>query len=231
MTSTRKSLLPSSDPRARPIFGRSVVTRLRNYLMAGIVVSAPALVTFWVFHRFFLSLDGVLELLPDSWEAGGRNLKELLTSVPGLGAVLTLLCVVAVGFLATNLVGRRVLKISEEVIKRLPVLSTIYGSVKQLLEAVFSSDGSRFSEVVYVEYPRAGLWSIAFVTGPAFAGADERLGRPCVSLFIPTTPNPTSGFYILAPKEDVVPSGLTVEQAFKLIMSAGIVGPDSAPAA
>jgi len=107
-----------------------------------------------------------------------------------------------------------------------PIISTIYQGVKQLLEAIFTSDSSRFRDVVYLQYPREGIWSIGFVTGPTFEAATDKIGRRCLNVFVPTTPNPTSGFYLLVPEEDVIYSGLSVEQAFKLIMSAGIVAPD-----
>jgi uncharacterized membrane protein len=217
----RTSLLPGGQPSKGWSF-----RRLRNYLMAGVLVSTPAFVTLWVFYRFFLSLDGVLSLLPSTWEVGGVNVREGLGSIPGLGAILTVLCIVGVGFLTTNLVGRRVVSLYEALIKRVPVLSTIYQGVKQLLEAVFSSDSSRFSEVVYIEYPRKGIWSIGFVTGPTFERANDKIGYKCVNVFVPTTPNPTSGFYLLVPRDNTISAELTVEQAFKLIMSAGIVSPE-----
>lgn len=210
---------------ARPV--RNALTRLRNYLVAGILITVPALVTCWVFYRFFLSIDGVLAVIPGNWEIRGLNIKALLTSIPGLGAMLTIATVIIVGFLTTNFLGRRTVAITERVIRRVPILSTVYGAIKQLLEALFSSDSSRFRDVVYIQYPREGIWSIAFVTGETYDAASEVLGQKCLNVFVPTTPNPTSGFYLMIPQADVIRSGLTVEDAFKLIMSAGIVTPGS----
>jgi uncharacterized membrane protein len=199
--------------------------RLRNYFVAGIIVTVPLVVTIWVFNRFVLQLDGVLHWVPSSWIISGISIKELLQTIPGLGAVTTLVFVVIVGFLTTNLVGRRVVRATEKLIQRVPILSTIYQGVKQLVEALASSDMSRFSEVVYLEYPRRGIWSIGFVTGDTYEGSRDLLRDRLLNVFVPTTPNPTSGFYLLVPAEDVVRAGITIEEAFKLIMSAGIVSP------
>ncbi len=212
----------SSPPRTRV---RATLVRLRTYLLSGILVTVPLLITGWVFYRFFLSMDGVLHVVPGSWEIHGLNIKRLLTSIPGLGALLTIGTVIAVGAATTNFVGRRAVSWTERLILPIPVLSTIYQGVKQLLEAVFSGESTRFNEVVYIEYPRRGIWSVGFVTGRTWAGANEIIGAECVNVFIPTTPNPTSGFYLMVPRDDVIFTDLTVEQAFKLIMSAGIVNP------
>ncbi len=213
------------DPKPRRLL-RNYLARLRNYFVAGLLVTVPAVVTIWVFNRFVLSLDGVLHLIPSDWSIQERAIKEILTAIPGLGAIATLICVVVVGFLATNFVGRRLVAYTEQLIERVPIISTIYQGVKQLLEAIFTSDETRFRDVVYLQYPRKGIWSLGFVTGPCFESAAEKIGRPCLNVFVPTTPNPTSGFYLLVPETDVIYSGLSVEQAFKLIMSAGIVAPE-----
>ncbi|MDP7114863.1 MAG: DUF502 domain-containing protein [Myxococcota bacterium] len=213
------------DPKPKRLW-RNYLARVRNYFVAGLLVTVPAVVTIWVFNRFVLSLDGVLHLIPSDWAIQGRGIKEILTAIPGLGAIATLVCVVVVGFLATNFLGRQLVNYTERVIQRVPVISTIYQGVKQLLEAIFTSDSSRFREVVYLQYPRVGVWSLGFVTGTAYDAATEKIGRQCLNVFVPTTPNPTSGFYLLVPEEDVIYSGLSVEQAFKLIMSVGIVAPD-----
>lgn len=216
-----------TNPRASRRPKRGVLARLRNYLVAGALVSVPAYVTFWVFYRFFLSLRGVLHLFPESWVIRDINIRELLISIPGVGAIITVVCVVAVGALATNFVGRRIIRLSEKIIAHVPILSTIYQSVKQLMVTVFRGDSSRFDDVVYLEYPRRGMWSIGFVTGDTYAAARDKIGTNCVNVFVPTTPNPTSGFYLIVPEEDVIRAEITVEQAFKLIMSAGLVNPDS----
>lgn len=213
------------DKGSRPAKARALLSRLRNYLVAGILVTVPASVTIWVLYRFFLSPDWILLLVPANWSVQDVNIKELLGSIPGLGAILTIVVVIIVGFLVTNIVGRRAVKLWESLIQRLPVISTIYQGVKQLLEAIFTSDSSRFDDVVYLEFPRKGMWSLGFVTGAAFEGSCEKIGQPCVNVFVPTTPNPTNGFFLMVPRSDLIYSGLSVEDAFKLIMSAGIVTP------
>lgn len=214
-----------------PSKARLLLNRLRNYLVAGILVTVPASVTIWVLYEFFLSPAWILTLVPSSWNIQGVNIKGLLSAIPGLGAILTIIVVVCVGFLTTNILGRRAVKLWEGLIQRLPVVSTIYQGVKQLLEAIFTSDSSRFDDVVYLEFPRRGVWSIGFVTGPAFQQSCAKVGEPCVHVFVPTTPNPTNGFFLIVPRSDVINSGLSVEEAFKLIMSAGIVTPKMPEAA
>lgn len=217
--------LPPKDKRELRNHARDYATRLRNYFVAGIIVTVPLVVTIWVVNRFVLQLDGVLRLIPPSWNVQGLNIGEILRAIPGVGAVTTLFAVVVLGFLTTNLVGRRVVRLTEDVIHRVPILSTIYQGVKQLVQAIFTEDRSRFSDVVYIEYPRRGIWSIGFLTGETFQRAVDRIGVECLNVFIPTTPNPTSGFYLMVPRDDVMHAGLSVEEAFKVIMSAGIVSP------
>lgn len=225
--SDRSFRLAKKDRRQVKGLARDYAARLRNYFVAGIIVTVPLVVTVWVFNRFVLQLDGVLHLIPASWTVRGWDIGELLRAIPGLGAVTTLFAIVILGFLTTNLVGRRVVRFTEEVIHRVPILSTIYQGVKQLIQALITEDKSRFRDVVYIEYPRKGIWSVGFLTGETFEGAVDRIGIECLNVFIPTTPNPTSGFYLMVPREQVVHAGLTVEEAFKLIMSAGIVNPDA----
>ncbi len=225
--SNRSFRLAKKDKREISDLARDYAARLRNYFVAGIIVTIPLVVTVWVFNKFVLQLDGVLHLVPSNWTIQGWSIGELLRGIPGLGAVTTLFAVVILGFLTTNLVGRRVVRYTEKVIVRVPILSTIYQGVKQLVQALFTEDRSRFSDVVYIEYPRRGIWSIGFLTGETFDGAVDRIGVECLNVFIPTTPNPTSGFYLMIPREQVIHAGLTVEEAFKVIMSAGIVNPDT----
>ena len=224
--SKRSFKLARKDKREFSEFVGDYAARLRNYFVAGIIVTVPLVVTVWVFNKFVLQLDGVLHLVPSNWNIRGWSIGELLRGIPGLGAVTTLFAVVILGFLTTNLVGRRVVRYTEKIITRVPIASTIYQGVKQLVQALFTEDRSRFSDVVYIEYPRRGIWSIGFLTGETFESAVERIGIECLNVFIPTTPNPTSGFYLMVPRDQVLHAGLTVEDAFKVIMSAGIVNPD-----
>jgi len=225
--STEKSFrLASSDKHTVRQMMVDYVSRLRTYLVTGIIVTVPTLVTAWVFYEVVLDLEGVLKFIPASWVVRGVSIREVALSIPGVGTLATLLCVVIVGFLTTNIIGRRAVRFTERAIQRVPILSTIYQGVKQLVESLFANEKSRFSDVVYIQYPRKGIWSIGFLTGETFEGASQRIGARCFNVFVPTTPNPTSGYYLIVPIEDAIHADLSIEEAFKLIMSAGIVSPE-----
>lgn len=226
MNDPKSFRLISQDKHRVRRMARDYVSRLRTYLVTGIIVTVPTLVTAWVFYEVVLDLEGVLKFIPQSWQIRDWSIREVLLSIPGLGMVATVLCVIIVGFLTTNILGRRAVRFTERVIHRVPILSTIYQGVKQLVESLFSADQSRFSDVVYIQYPRKELWSVGFLTGETFEGACRRIGARCLNVFVPTTPNPTSGYYLIVPIEDVIHADLTIEEAFKLIMSAGIVSPE-----
>lgn len=198
---------------------RSYLQQIRTWFLAGILVGVPAAVTIWVLVSLVGFLEGAVKLLPDALEP--ENL--LGFRIPGLGILLALSTVLLIGLATRSYIGSRTIALYENLIARLPVVSWIYQGIKQLLEAVFLSDKGHFQKVVMVEYPRKDAWALAFRTGTAFMqGAD---GTKMINVFLPTTPNPTSGFYLVLPESDVVDVDITVEQAFKLIMSAGIVAP------
>ncbi|MFT5683974.1 MAG: putative membrane protein [Myxococcota bacterium] len=198
-----------------------VFAELRLALIAGVLVLAPLGVTSWVFFALVSRADSVIELLPH------RLQPETLLGfhIPGLGILLSLMLVVGVGLAMQYYTGRRVVELFEGLLGRVPVLSGIYQGVKQLIDTIFSRKGAHFREVVLVEYPRRGLYCLAFLTNEdswlKIPGVDSEL----ISIFLPTTPNPTSGFYLLVSREDVKRLDLTPEEAFKVIMSAGIVTP------
>jgi uncharacterized membrane protein len=194
---------------------------LRLALIAGVLVLAPLGVTFWVFFALVSRADGVIELLPDALQPEAL----LGFHIPGLGILLSLLLVVGVGLMMQYYTGRRVVELYERLLARVPVLSGIYQGVKQLIDTVFMHKGAHFREVVLVEYPRRGLYCLAFLTNETtyitLPGEDTEL----ISVFLPTTPNPTSGYYLLVPRQDIQRLQLSAEEAFKIIMSAGIVTP------
>ncbi|MBW2235234.1 MAG: DUF502 domain-containing protein [Deltaproteobacteria bacterium] len=199
---------------------------LRRYFVAGILFFAPIGITIWAIVSIIRWLDNLI--LP-------RLLRLLVPGdytpppLPILGTLFTLLAIVLIGFIARHLLGGEVIRLWERVLKRVPVASNIYMAVKQLFEAIFSA-GSRtqFRRVVLIEYPRKGLYALAFTTGPARGVVQEVTPQTMVNCFLPTTPNPTSGFYLLVPEEELIDVDLTVEEAFKLVMSAGMVTPDAA---
>jgi len=199
---------------------------LRRYFVAGILFFAPIGITIWAIVSIIRWLDNLI--LP-------RLLRAVVPGdytpppLPILGTLFTLLAIVLIGFIARHLLGGEVIRLWERVLKRVPVASNIYMAVKQLFEAIFSA-GSRtqFRRVVLIEYPRKGLYALAFTTGPARGVVQEVTPQTMVNCFLPTTPNPTSGFYLLVPEEELIDVDLTVEDAFKLVMSAGMVTPDAA---
>lgn len=196
--------------------------RLRTWLVAGLLVWVPLGVTFLVVKLLIDLADQVLLLLPEAY----RPEVLLGFNIPGLGVALTVLTVVITGMVFANLFGRRLVRLWEDILARIPLVRSIYSSVKQITETLFSAQGKSFRKVVLVEYPRRDLWTLAFLTGETAESMIEITGRELVSIYVPTTPNPTSGFFIMVPKEDIVELDITVEAGLKLILSTGVVVPE-----
>ncbi len=203
-------------------FARRVRDRTRRHFLTGLLVIVPLGLTFYVVSAIVRWSDRILAILPPRFHPE----TYLGVKVPGLGILLTLLIIQVVGFLSANLMGRSVVKAYERVLERIPGVRTLYVAVKQLMEQLVAEDTEKFRRVVLVEYPRKGLYSLAFVTGTTRGQLQTRTPHTMINVFVPTTPNPTSGYYLLVPETEVIPMDITVEQAFKLIMSAGMVGPE-----
>jgi uncharacterized membrane protein len=207
------------------------MTRIRRslgrYLVAGVLTFAPIGITVWAIAWIIQRLDNLF--LPRVLRLLFPRLEEP-PNIPFLGAVFTLLVILLFGVVARHLFGREIVRLWERLLSRVPVARNIYAAVKQLLDAIFVAGGpSNFRRVVLLEYPRRGVYALAFTTGPS-RGPFEELGvEDLVNVFVPTTPNPTSGFYLLVPECDLTPLDMTVEQAFKLVMSAGLVAPNELP--
>ncbi len=203
---------------------------IRRYFVAGILFFAPIGVTFWAIGTIIVWLDNLL--LP-------RVIKLVLPgvedppSIPLLGMLFTFVVIIFLGVIARHLFGGEFQRAWERLLARVPVARSIYGGVKQLVEAIFtsSSQASRFNRVVLIEYPRRGVYALAFTTGPAKGILQEVMEQEMINCFVPTTPNPTSGFYLLVPEDDLIQINLSVEDAFKLVMSAGLVTPETVPLA
>jgi uncharacterized membrane protein len=197
--------------------------RLRNLLFAGLLILVPVYFTFYVLQLLFRAMDGVFAPVID--RAVGRFLPGF--HLPGLGILLTLLVVLVLGWLSTNVVGRRLLTAFETVIRRIPIAKSIYGATKGVMEAVSRDQAEAFKRVVVIEYPRPGLWGLGFVTGaPAdWSDDDPRLAQ-LVPVFVPTTPNPTSGYLLLVPVDEISECPLTVEEGIRMVVSGGILLPD-----
>lgn len=199
---------------------------LRRYLIAGILVWLPLIVTVWLVRLMVNLVDRTLLVLPDALQPEAL----LGFPIPGLGFVLAAVTLLVTGMLVTNLLGRRLVKFWEDLLGRIPVVRAIYSASKQLSETLFSGAGKSFRKVCLVQYPRPGMWVLAFVTGAGTEESNRRTGRSLVNIFVPTTPNPTSGFFLMVPREDVIDLDMPVEVGLRLILSGGAVG-DSLPKA
>ena len=195
---------------------------LRRYLVAGVLVWLPILAVIWVIRFLVQLMDQTLLLLPLAY----RPEALFGFALPGVGALLAFLIVLVTGLLVTNLIGRQLVDYWEELLQRIPLVRSIYSSVKGLAESVFSQD-SAFRKVVLIPYPRAGLWSIGFLTAENLGEISTKTGVPSVCVFIPTTPNPTSGFIVIVPRVEVIELSMSVDAAMKMIVTLGVVAPQA----
>lgn len=202
---------------------------MKRYLLTGIVVLIPLVITVWVLRLIVNTLDETLFLLP----ASIRPETLFGFHIPGLGVLVTLLIVLLTGAIAANLLGRRLLQLGEDLLARIPVVNTIYTGVKQVSDTLFSSSGQAFRKVLLVRYPHSGVWTLAFLTGTPQGVIAEKLDEPHLNVYVPTTPNPTSGFFLMVPVRDVIELDIAVDDALKHIISMGVVevglGKTSAP--
>jgi len=198
---------------------------LRRYLIAGLLVWLPIVVTVLILKFLIDVVDRTLLLLPAMLQP------ETLIGfrIPGLGFLLSGVVLLATGMVVTNLLGRNMVKVWESLLARIPVVRAIYSASKQLTETLFSGSGKSFRKVVLVRYPHPGMWTLAFLTGDGMAEANRKTGRDLVNIFVPTTPNPTSGFFLMVPREDMIELDMPVDVGIKLILSAGAVSPESKP--
>jgi uncharacterized membrane protein len=198
---------------------------LRRYLIAGLLVWLPIVVTVLILKFLIDLVDRTLLLLPAMVQP------ETLIGfrIPGLGFLLSGVVLLVTGMVVTNLLGRNMVKVWESLLARIPVVRAIYSASKQLTETLFSGTGKSFRKVVMVRYPHSGTWTLAFLTGDGMAEANRKTGRDLVNIFVPTTPNPTSGFFLMVPREDMIELDMPVDVGIKLILSAGAVSPESRP--
>lgn len=216
--------LPSRSPRHR------LLTRLRNSFLTGLIVIAPIGLTFWLIWSVIGWIDGwVLPLVPARYNPAiwlQRNY-DITLDVRGMGVVFFLVFTVLVGWLAKGYIGRSILRSAENLVQTMPIIRSVYGGLKQIAETILAQDQSSFEQACLVEYPRRGIWAIGFISTTAKGEIAARSEVPMLSVFLPTTPNPTSGFLLYVPAEDVVILDMNVEDAAKLIISAGLVYPGS----
>jgi uncharacterized membrane protein len=196
--------------------------RMRAYLLTGVLVTAPAAITIylaWIFVGFVDSQ--VTPLIPATYNPE----TYLPFALPGLGLIVLVLALMLIGALTAGFFGRLWIKLSEQLLNRMPVIRSIYNAVKQILETVLAQQSNAFREAVLVEYPRRGIWAIAFITGRTEGEVQNVTEEECTNIFLPTTPNPTSGFLLFVPKKDLISLSMSVEEAIKMVISGGIVTP------
>lgn len=194
---------------------------MKKYLITGLLIWIPLVITLWVLKLIVDSLDQVLLLLPPEF----LTENWLGMHVPGMGVVMTLAIVLLTGLFATNLLGARLVHLWHDILHRIPVVNSIYSSVKQISDTLFSSSGQAFRKALLVQWPREGMWTIAFLTGTPGGDVANHLPGDYVSVYVPTTPNPTGGYFVLVARRDVIELDMTVDEALKYIISMGVVPP------
>ncbi len=198
---------------------------MRKYFVTGLLILVPLAITLWVLNLIIGTMDQSLLLLPERW----RPEAVIGFRIPGLGSILTLLIIFLTGLATRNFIGNRVVQWWEKILTRIPVVNSIYSSVKQVSDTLLSSSGNAFRKAVLVEYPRRDCWTIAFLTGVPGGDVKNHLVGDYISVYVPTTPNPTSGFFLMVPRAETIELDMNVDTALKYIVSMGVVSPDSLP--
>lgn len=197
---------------------------MKRYLITGLLIWIPLVITIWVLHFLVTTMDQSLQLLPVEWQPEAL----LGRRIPGIGAILTVVIVLATGIFASNILGQRLVLFWEAILRRIPVVNSIYHSVKQVSDTLFRPGGEAFRKALLVEWPREGMWTIAFMTGVPGGDAANHLRGDYVSVYVPTTPNPTGGYFVMLPREDVIELDMSVDTALKYIISMGVAAPNGA---
>jgi len=198
---------------------------VRKYFITGLLIWIPLVITIWVLKIVVDTLDQSMELVPEGW----RPERWLGVHVPGFGVALTLIIVFLTGVLAANFIGERLVRIWNELLHRIPFVSSIYSSVKQVSDTLFSSSGQAFRKALLVQWPHQGMWTIAFQTGLPGGDVVNHLHGEFVSVYVPTTPNPTGGYFVMLRRADVIELDMSVDEALKYIISMGVVAPPTKP--
>ena len=193
----------------------SITQNFRSKLFAGLATLLPLYFTFIVVKFLFISLE----------ETSGPLLKKLGFNIPGLGIILTIILIYILGLLVTNFLGKKIFELGEKVVKKVPVVNIIYSTLKQITDTFTKGSKDTFKGAIYIQYPRRGLWTMAFISGESIS----KQGIAYYHVFVPTTPNPTSGFFLLVPQSDSVKTGMSVEDGLKTIISGGLLAPQQNP--
>ena len=189
--------------------------------ITGLLIWIPLVITIWVLKLIVDALDQTLLLLPRAFQT--ENWLGL--HVPGMGVVMTFVIVLATGVFATNLLGARLVRVWDVIVNRIPVVNSIYSSVKQISDTLFSSTGQAFRKALLVQWPRQGMWTIGFLTGTPGGDVTRHIPPDCLSVYVPTTPNPTGGYFVIVERRRVIELDMTVDQALKYVISMGVVPP------
>lgn len=197
---------------------------MKKYLVTGLLIWIPVVITLWVLHAIVTTVDSMVLAVVPAW----RPESWFGYRIPGLGLLLTLVVLILTGVAASNLIGQRLVRATDAALARIPVVKSIYSGVKQVSDTLFTPGGQAFRRALLVQYPRAGSWTVAFLTGQPAGEVADHLGRPHVSVYVPTTPNPTSGFFLLVPRDEVVELRMSVDEALKYVISMGVVPPKAA---
>jgi uncharacterized membrane protein len=216
---TPSELIP--EPEAKDPKAHSPARKVRNYMIGGLLIWIPIMITVWVVRFLSGILDSSLVLLPPSW----RPEAVFGTYVPGVGIVLSLVLLFVTGVVVKNLFGGQFVAGLESLVRRIPVVGSVYGGAKTFSETVLTDKGKSFKQVVMVEFPRKGVFSIGFITSHELEEAQAKTAQEVTCVFVPTTPNPTTGFLVLVPKDEVVNMDMTVDEAFKMLLTLGVVVP------
>jgi uncharacterized membrane protein len=194
---------------------------VKRYIIAGLLVWVPLGITIWVLHFLLSTLDRTLLLVPDAWQPEAL----LGYRIPGLGVVLAFLILLVTGIVAANFLGARLIRFWERILGRIPIVNAIYSSVKQVSDTLLSDTGNAFRKALLVEFPHQDSWTIAFLTGSPAPAVQRHLTEEYVSVYVPTTPNPTSGYFVMVPRARVRDLDMSVEEALKYVVSMGVVMP------
>lgn len=197
---------------------------MKKYIITGLLIWIPLAITIWVLHLIVTTMDQTLTLLPFKFRPE-FNLFDHVVYIPGLGVIATVLVVFLTGLFGSNILGQRLITFWENLLGRIPVVKTLYHGVKQVSDTMFAPGGQAFRKALLVQYPRVGCWTIAFQTGQPGGEVVTHLQGEHVSVYVPTTPNPTSGFFLMMPKGEVVELDMSVDDALKYVISMGVVAP------
>ncbi len=200
----------------------SLSARLRAYFFAGVLITAPTALTLYLSWQFISAVDrAITPLIPERWNPNNY----LPFNIPGFGLILAVASLTVIGALTAGFIGRLLLRVSEGMLARMPVVRGLYGAIKQIVETILAQRSNAFRQVALIEFPRPGVWTIGFIAGPTHGELDRVTGGDLVGVYVPTTPNPTSGYLLYLPRRDVKVLSMSVEEGLKLVVSCGIVNP------